>query len=48
MLEQPNSYVWNKWNNYILNLHCDICILNGNAELTSCPCDCHNGKLNFD
>lgn len=33
---------------WILKLHCNVCLLNGNAELTSCPCDCHNGVIKFD
>ena len=26
---------------YWKSLHCDNCIQNGDAELTSCLCDCH-------
>jgi len=33
---------------WILKLHCNVCILNGDAELTSCPCKCHLGELKFD
>lgn len=36
------------FNEFVLDLHCDLCILNGDADLTSCPCKCHKGEINFD